>query len=250
MRKNIQIGIIIIIITIIASTICYLALTPQYKEIQMSGYTLEVPNSNKEVQNNTVNYNTYTDNQNNITIKTWAYKDTNDTNGTTKASNEMRTQLGENMGTNTTYKNITLFNKSGTYTYYEADTNNSCMILLTGKDLNTIEHILETIEKPKINKDTQEYDMDSNGLILTNPDNTINNQTTTSTKKSTTKKSSTSKASSNKNNGYKWSAQYGDYIKEYTDSNGVQHIDSKKGYKSSYNPKTNEFKEQNYEKLL
>ena len=61
----------------------------------------------------------------------------------------MGTQLEENMGTNTTYKNITLQNKSGTYTYYESDTINGCIILITSKNLDNIEHIIKTIKKAK-----------------------------------------------------------------------------------------------------
>lgn len=92
----------------------------------------------------------------------------------------MGTQLGENMGTNTTYKNITALNKSGTYTYYESDTENSCIILITSKNIDTIEHILKTIKKPKTNSENP-FNMTSDGLNITRSDNnaTRNNQTTT-----------------------------------------------------------------------
>ena len=245
MNKKVILGIVVIII--LALVAGYFALTPQYKEIEMSGYTFEVPNSNAEVKNNTINYNTYLDTENDLNIKTWSCKDINDINGTVNGSIEMGKQLGENMGTNVTYNNMTLFNKSGTYTYYEPDIQNSCMIIITSKDLNTIEHIISTMKKPEINT---QFDMTSNGLILTNSNNTTQDNQTTTTTTSSSKKSSSSKSSSSSNNGYKWSAQYGDYIIEYTDSDGVQHIDSKKGYKSSYNPKTGVLKEENYEKLL
>ena len=145
----------------------------------MSGYTFEVPDSNAEVKNNTINYNTYLDTENDLNIKTWSCKDINDINGTVNGSIEMGKQLGENMGTNVTYNNMTLFNKSGTYTYYEPDIQNSCMIIITSKDLNTIEHIISTMKKPEINT---QFDMTSNGLILTNSNNTTqDNQTTTTT---------------------------------------------------------------------
>ena len=245
MNKKVILGIVVIII--LALVAGYFALTPQYKEIEMSGYTFEVPNSNAEVKNNTINYNTYLDTENDLNIKTWACEDINDINGTVNGSMEMGKQLGENMGTNVTYNNMTLFNKSGTYTYYEPDIQNSCMIIITSKDLNTIEHIISSMKKPEINA---QFDMTSNGLILTNSNNTTQDNQTTTTTTSSSKKSSSSKTSSSSNNGYKWSGQYGDYIIEYTDSDGVQHIDSKKGYKSSYNPKTGVLKEENYEKLL
>lgn len=249
MDKKITIGIIAIVI--LALLAGYFILMPHYKEIEMSGFTFEVPDTNAEVKNNSNNYNMYIDTENDINIKTWSCKDVNDINGTANASTEMEKQLGENVGTNITVNNLTLQNKSGTYTYYESDVNNSCIILITSKNLNAIEHILETMKKPQLNVDNNPFNMTSEGLVLTEStdNNTSNYQTTTTNKKSSTKKSS-SKSSSSSNGGYRWSAQYGDYIKEYTDSNGVQHIDSKKGYTSSYNPRTGVLKENNYEVLL
>lgn len=248
MDKKITIGIIVIVILAVLAG--YFLLTPHYKEIEMSGFTFEVPDSNAEVKNNSNNYNTYVDTENDLTLKTWSCKDINDINGTANASTEMKKQLEENMGTNVTINNLTLYNKSGTYTYYESDVNNSCIILITSKNLNAIEHILETMKKPTLNVQNNPFNMTSEGLVLTeSTNNTSSNNQTTTTKKSSTKKSS-SKSSSSSNSGYKWSAQYGDYIKEYTDSKGVQHIDSKKGYKASYNPKTGVLKEKNYEALL
>ena len=247
MRKKIVI--VLIILVILALTASIFMLMPQYKQIEMSGYTFEVPNSNAEVKNNTINYNTYQDPQHDLTIKTWACKDINDTNGNVNGSIEMGTQLGENMGTNTTYKNFSVYNKSGIYTYYEVDIEHACIILITSNDLNSIEHILETMNKPKLSVDVTLLNLTDSGLIPTNMGNntTADNLTNPTTKNSPSKKTSSGSGS---NDGYRWSEQYGDYIKEYTDSNGVEHIDSKKGYKSSYNPKTNEFKEKNYEKLL
>ena len=248
MNKKISIGIIAIII--LALLAGFFLLTPHYKEIEMSGFTFEVPESNAEVKNNSINYNTYTDTENDLNIKTWSCKDTNDINGTINASKEIELQLKKNNGTNTTYNNITLYNNSGIYTYYESDVNNSCIILITSKNLNSIEHILETINKPKLNV-SNPFNMTSNGLIINNSNNntTSNNQISTKKTTTTTKKTS-SKYNSGSSSDYKWSAQYGDYIKEYTDSKGVQHIDSKKGYKSSYNPKTGVLKEETYEALL
>ena len=49
-------------------------------------------------------------------------------------------------------------------------------------------------------------------------------------------------SSSSSSGGYdKYSAQYGTYIKQYTDSNGVQHIDGANGMHESYNPRTRVF---------
>lgn len=48
-----------------------------------------------------------------------------------------------------------------------------------------------------------------------------------------------SSSSSSDSGGYdKYSPQYGTYIKQYTDSNGVQHIDGANGMHESYNPNT------------
>ena len=247
MNKKIAMGIILIVI--LALLAGFLVFSPHYKEIEMSGYTFEVPDSNAEVKNNSINYNTYLDTENDLSIKTWSCKDVNDINGTINASKDMSIQLSENWGTNTTYDNITLYNKSGTYTYFESDVNNSCILLITSKNINTIEHILETMNKPKITVSNNPFNMTSNGLNITDSNNTTTSDNKAMTKKTSNTKTS-SKSSSNSNDGYKWSEQYGDYVREYTDSNGAQHIDSKKGYKSYYNPKTGVFKEENYEALL
>ena len=192
MDKKILIGIVAIII--LASIAGYLALKPNYKEIEMSGYTFEVPDSNAEVKNNTINYNTYLDTENDLNIKTWSCKDINDINGTANASIEMGIQLGENMGTNISYNNASIYNKSGTYTYYEADTNNSCIIIITSKNLDAIEHILETMKKPELKVDNP-FNMTSTGLNLSDSSNDTTQNTQTSTTKTTTKKTSSKQSS-------------------------------------------------------
>ena len=195
MDKKFSIGIMGIIILAVL-IIGLFAFMPHYKSIEMSGYTFEVPQSNVEVKNNTINYNTYLDTENDLNIKTWACKDINDVNGTLNASVDMGIQLGENMGTNITYNNFTAYNKSGTYTYYEPDVNNSCMILITSKNLKKKEHILKTMKKPKITVDSSQFNMSENGLILTETkkNTTENKQTTThsSKKSSNTQKKSSS----------------------------------------------------------
>lgn len=53
------------------------------------------------------------------------------------------------------------------------------------------------------------------------------------------KKTSSSSATTSSTNTYqKYSPQYGTYVNEYTDSNGVQHIDGANGMRSSYDPST------------
>lgn len=49
-------------------------------------------------------------------------------------------------------------------------------------------------------------------------------------------------SSSSSSGGYdKYSPQYGTYVREYTDSNGVQHIDGANGMRESYDPSTGIF---------
>ena len=82
------------------------------------------------------------------------------------ASVDMGTQLGENFGNNVTYNNISLMNKSGIYTYYEVDDKNSCIIIITSKNLKIIEHILETMTKPKLNVENNPFKLGSVGNSL------------------------------------------------------------------------------------
>ncbi len=193
--ENKYVAILIGLIVLAALVGCYFAFTPHYKTIEMSGYTFEVPDSNAEVKNNSVNYNTYLDTENDIEIKTWACKDINDINGSINGSSDIGVQLGENMGSNSTYKNFTVYNKSGTYTYYEPDINNSCMIIITSKNINSIEHILETMVKPKLNVSSNPFIMTASGLELNNTDN---NTTTTTTTKANTNAKKTTKSTKKK----------------------------------------------------
>lgn len=169
MNKKTVIGIIALIIIVCLAV--YFLFIPHYKEIEMSGYTFEVPDNNAEVKNNTINYNTYQDKENDLNIKTWANKDINDINGTINGSLEIGTQLGENNGNNVTYNNITLLNKTGVYTYYEPDENNTCMIIITSKNPDLIQHIIETMKKPKITNPATQLNMSTNGLTTTPSEN-------------------------------------------------------------------------------
>lgn len=194
MNKKIVIGIMALIVLVLFAA--FFLFAPHYKEIEMSGYTFEVPDSNAQVKNNTVNYNTYLDTENDLNIKTWACKDINDLNGSVNGSMEIGMQLGENIGNNVTYNNITLYNKSGIYTYYEPDINNSCMIIITSKNPSLIEHITETMKKPKLNVDSSMFNISDNGLIITNSTNNTTSENQTTTKKTTTKKTNKQKKSS------------------------------------------------------
>ncbi len=217
MDNKIKTAIVILIIMALSAGL-YFALVPQYKSIEMSGFTFEVPNSNAEVKNNTINYNTYLDTEHNLNIKTWSCKDLNDVNGTVNASIEMGVQLGENLGANVSHNNISIYNKSGTYTYYDPDIEGSCIILITCDDLDTLDHILETMEKPKLNVDASQFNMESSGLIITNPGS---NDTTSKTLTNTSQKSSSKSSSAKKTGGGSSSDTiYGEEITERHDFMG------------------------------
>lgn len=184
MRKNVKIILIAIIIITILSTIAaaFFMQTTHYKTIEINGYTLEVPETNNTVQNINDNYKTYNDQQNNITIKSYAINNINETNYT--GVNDIKEQIKNNNATNTTIANKTVINKSNTYTYYELEQHQ--MIVITTKDKNTIEHILQNMNKTQIKPENAE----NISLIQILENNNTNNTTQTTTKKKTTTKSS------------------------------------------------------------
>ena len=115
----------------------------------MSQMTLEVPESNVIVTNCSENYNIYNDTKNNLTIRSWSAKIANDPLDT-NASEEIGLQAGENFGVNTTYNNISVFNKSGTYTYFDIDMEKCCMIVITGNNVDDVVHAAKTINKSSV----------------------------------------------------------------------------------------------------
>ncbi len=193
--KNIAIIVVVVILVCAIGVGAYYMLQPQYKTISMSGITLEVPNSNASVVNNSVNYNTYNDQENNLSVKTWVYRDVNDANGTAQAVLEIGTQYGLNMAQNVTYDNVSVSNKSGTYSYYETDETNKCIILITGTNIDQVTHAVKSINKTEINP------VGGNITLENMTNNTTANNTTISSDTSTTQKTSqatsTKKSSSN-----------------------------------------------------
>ena len=149
--KSIVVICAVIIVVCAIAVGAYYTLQPQYKTITMSGITLEVPNSDAVVNNTSTNYNTYDDKDNNLSIKTWAYRDMNELNETAQAGWDIGTQYGSNLGQNVTYDNVSVSNKSGTYSYYEADIQNECIILITGTDIDQVTHVAKSINKTGIN---------------------------------------------------------------------------------------------------
>lgn len=188
--KNIAIIIVAVILVCAVGVGAYFMLQPQYKTISMSGITLEVPNSNTAVNNTSTNYNTYDDQENNLSIKTWAYRDINETNETAQAGIAIGTQYGSNIGQNVTYDNVSLQNKSGTYSYYEMDMQNECIILITGTNIDQVTHAVKSINKTGINPVGGNMTIDN----LTN--NTTANNTTIGTDAGSTQK--TAQATSSK----------------------------------------------------
>lgn len=148
-EKNVLIIVIAIILLCVIGIGAYVSIQPSYKNITMSQMTLEVPESNIIVTNCSENYNIYNDTKNNLTIRSWSAKIANDPLDT-NASEEIGLQAGENFGVNTTYNNISVFNKSGTYTYFDIDMEKCCMIVITGNNVDDVVHAAKTINKSSV----------------------------------------------------------------------------------------------------
>lgn len=148
-EKNVLIIVIAIILLCVIGIGAYVSIQPNYKNITMSQMTLEVPESNVIVTNCSENYNIYNDTKNNLTIRSWSAKIANDPLDT-NASEEIGLQAGENFGVNTTYNNISVFNKSGTYTYFDIDMEKCCMIVITGNNVDDVVHAVKTINKSSV----------------------------------------------------------------------------------------------------
>lgn len=148
-EKNVLIIVIAIILLCVIGIGAYVSIQPSYKNITMSQMTLEVPESNVIVTNCSENYNIYNDTKNNLTIRSWSAKIANDPLDT-NASEEIGLQAGENFGVNTTYNNISVFNKSGTYTYFDIDMEKCCMIVITGNNVDDVVHAVKTINKSSV----------------------------------------------------------------------------------------------------
>lgn len=173
---------------LLAGTVgAYIMLQPQYKTIDLNGYRFEVPDSSVNVTKVNENYKTYDDRDHNITVKSYAINDVNETNLTGAA--DMGVQLGSNMGQNATIENKTVYNQSGRYTYYNVSTYQQ--IVITCDNYETMSHILKTMNKTDVTPNTENLTID-----LTNLNSTNNTTTTDTSSKSTTKKSTTKKSGS------------------------------------------------------
>lgn len=190
------------IIIVVAAIICaigvgaYYLTQSEYKTISMTGITIEVPNSDATVNNNSENYNTYDDHDNNLSIKTWALRDLTDANGTAQAVVDIGLQYGSNLAQNVTYDNVSVANKSGTYSYYETDEQNKCIILITGTNIDVVTHAAKSINKTGINPV-------GGNITLDNMTNQTNNTTTdTSITESSSSKHQTSNNKNSESSGH------------------------------------------------
>lgn len=204
MRNNFKILLIgLLAIVLVTSTSAFVLLTPSYKTIEVNGYQLEVPQSNTNVTSVNDNYKTYDDKEHNITIKSYAINNVNETNYT--GASDVGAQVGSNIGQNTTIENKTVMNKSGEYTYY--DLSMYQMIVITSNNYDSISHILKTLNKTDIQPDTQNSTINLTSISSNNTTETNNTTTSTNTKTKTqtTKKSTsnTKKSSSDMINGEK-----------------------------------------------
>lgn len=199
MRQNIKLLMIAIVIIALLATIgAYIALTPQYETIDVNGYKLEVPKSDVNITSVNDNFKIYDDKKDNITIKSYAINNVNESNYT--GALEITEQLNSDKGQNCTYNNITLRNDSGNYTYF--DVNDYQIIEITSNNLDSITHLVKSINKTEIKP---QGNVTVNLKNITNDTaNDTDSQTYTQTKKTTTKKttSSNTKASSSSKSKY------------------------------------------------
>ena len=208
-EKNVLIIVIAIILLCVIGIGAYVSIQHNYKNITMSQMTLEVPESNVIVTNCSENYNIYNDTKNNLTIRSWSAKIANDPLDT-NASEEIGLQAGENFGVNTTYNNISVFNKSGTYTYFDIDMEKCCMIVITGNNVDDVVHAAKTINKSSVVLFDGSSTMSESLSKILNASNLItptasNPPSSVSTGSSSSKQSSSSPTLSEKMNGVVYS---------------------------------------------
>lgn len=199
MRQNIKIMLLIVVIlALVGVSSAYLLFTPQYNSINMSGYSLEVPKADMQVQQISENYNKYDDKTHNLTIKSWAWKNINDTN--TSSYSEIAEQLKNHSGQNCSYDNVSMVNQSGTYTYYTNDESGSILVI-TSNNLDEMTHMIKSIKQTNV---TLPVDVNSTNItvikdintLIKNDTNDTNDQDTQSTTKTTKSTKSTKKSSS------------------------------------------------------
>ncbi|MDO5825402.1 MAG: hypothetical protein Q4Q22_03395 [Methanosphaera sp.] len=205
MRQNIKLVIIaLVIVAILASVASYIALAPHYETIDVNGYKMEVPASDVNVTCVSDNYKIYEDKKANITIRSYAINNANDTNYT--GALLIKEEMNSTGTQNCTYDNVTLVNNSGKYSYFDNSTYQ--VILITGTNLDGITHMVKSLNR------TEVVPSANSTINLTSifDNSTDENDTavTTTTKKTTGKKaaSSNTKSSGSSKSRYKNDEEY------------------------------------------
>lgn len=207
MRTSFKVGLILALILLIIGTLgIYVSTTPHYKSIEVNGYSFEVPENNNSIQSINDNYKKYYDQENNITIKSYAINNANQTNYT--GIDDIKSQLESNPGQNITTDNITLINQSGNYSYYDTSTYQT--IIITSNNLDTLKHIVKTLNKTTMN--LTDVDIDLTTLNATNDTVNQTNSTTASTQASAKKTSTSSKKSYSSSKSSSSSSSSGDEL--------------------------------------
>ena len=234
-QKNKILIIILIIIAFILGVYSYSSYDT-YQNLTMDGLTCEVPESSVNVTNQT-DYQIYENNKENLKIIVYnKYPDNeNITNQTTSFDDVKNTAQKD---AKPTTKNNQTFNKtpSGLCSYYADYSGRN--VLITTPDENTMIHILQTLKVELLEQvDLENNATDNQTTVNKDTNNKVASSNTQSSSKKSSSKSS-SKSSGGGDDGYHYSPQYGQYVKSYTTSDGVQHIRGRDGYHEYYNPHT------------
>lgn len=219
----------VVIIAIIAIVGIYSFATAQtYSNVTMDGVKCEVPKANITTQK-VDNYQIYDDKQNNFKIVVYDLLEED------PQFNELKNTAQQN-ATAVTKGNLT-YNKtsSGLCSFYKNYENRH--VLITAADENIMQHVLTTLDVTPLKIDDILNSNDTDNSTL-NSQQKQQAQAAVKSSSKASKKSSSGKSSSGGDDGYYYSPQAEDYIREYTDSNGVQHTQGKGGWHESYNPKT------------
>ena len=126
--------------------------------------------------------------------------------------------------------------ENGTYMAFLGNSITHDNIIIFTDDVEVLEHMISSVKYVFLNED---------GTVNSTSDNVNNvstgeasNLSTSETGNLSSSGSVSSNSSSAANDGYYWSGQDQDYIKEYTDNDGIQHIDRKNGPNEAYDPNT------------
>ena len=126
----------------------------------------------------------------------------------------------ETLGNQTVWHN----EENGTYMAFIGNHITHDNILIICKDPEILEHMINSAQYQYFNEDTNNTET-TTGENQTTVNTTNDSAAANTGIDSTSSASNQSSSSSNVPEGYYWSGQDADYIKEYDDANGVHHID-------------------------